>query len=252
MGELLILILLIGLVFYIISKVRESPFRYPYFEYCFDVSGKRKPNIEDFIDAYINNNGIGAFETHYRKVQQWKDSSQQIVDRAIFKDLRQKQFLNALTMSICFVLRLFVNRHDINRLITKNFHIKNVQDKEYSCDYQSLIDRYIMLQKIDFQCTLNEYHCKNQRKLMTKALRKEIMLRDNYTCQICGKYMPDEVGLHIDHIIPVSKGGKTIVSNLQVLCSKCNGKNQIGVNFIDVRIGGFILRKQHMNAKIRY
>lgn len=89
MGELLILILLIGLVFYIISKVRESPFRYPYFEYCFDVSGKRKPNIEDFIDAYINNNGIGAFETHYRKVQQWKDSSQQIVDRAIFKDLRQ-------------------------------------------------------------------------------------------------------------------------------------------------------------------
>lgn len=29
-------------------------------------------------------------------------------------------------------------------------------------------------------------------------------------------------------------------------------KNQIGVNFIDVRIGGFILRKQHMNAKIRY
>jgi len=37
------------------------------------------------------------------------------------------------------------------------------------------------------------------------------------------RYMPDEVGLHIDHIIPVSKGGKTVASNLQVLCSKCNG-----------------------------
>ena len=36
--------------------------------------------------------------------------------------------------------------------------------------------------------------------------------------------VPDEVGLHIDHIIPVSKGGKTIKSNLRVLCSKCNGK----------------------------
>ena len=49
------------------------------------------------------------------------------------------------------------------------------------------------------------------------------MIRDNYTCQICGKYMPDGVGLHIDHIIPVSKGGKSVESKLQVLCSKCNG-----------------------------
>lgn len=59
---------------------------------------------------------------------------------------------------------------------------------------------------------------------MTKELRKEIMERDNYTCGICGKYMPDEVGLHIDHIVPVAKGGKTVRSNLQVLCSKCNGR----------------------------
>lgn len=58
---------------------------------------------------------------------------------------------------------------------------------------------------------------------MTRELRERIMRRDNYTCKICGKYMPDEVGLHIDHIIPVSKGGKSIEQNLQVLCSKCNG-----------------------------
>ena len=54
--------------------------------------------------------------------------------------------------------------------------------------------------------------------------RGHIMRRDNYTCQICGKYMPDGVGLHIDHILPISKGGKSVPSNLQVLCSKCNGK----------------------------
>ncbi|HIV17188.1 MAG TPA: HNH endonuclease [Candidatus Alectryocaccobium stercorigallinarum] len=59
---------------------------------------------------------------------------------------------------------------------------------------------------------------------MTPELKKKIMIRDNYTCQKCGKYMPDEVGLHIDHIIPISKGGKSVPSNLQVLCSKCNGK----------------------------
>ena len=31
----------------------RSPFRYPYFIRFFDVSGKRKPRIEDFIDNFI-------------------------------------------------------------------------------------------------------------------------------------------------------------------------------------------------------
>lgn len=40
---------------------------------------------------------------------------------------------------------------------------------------------------------------------------------------LMAKYMPDEVGIEVDHIIPIAKGGKTVPSNLQVLCSKCNG-----------------------------
>jgi 5-methylcytosine-specific restriction endonuclease McrA len=59
---------------------------------------------------------------------------------------------------------------------------------------------------------------------MTKALREQIKTRDNYTCGICGKYMPDEVGLHIDHIVSIRNGGKSVPENLRVLCSKCNGK----------------------------
>ena len=69
-----------------------------------------------------------------------------------------------------------------------------------------------------------ETFIKQQRNKMTREFRQSIMKRDNYTCKMCGKYMPDEVGLHIDHIIPVSKWGESIPSNLQVLCSKCNGK----------------------------
>ena len=78
------------------------------------------------------------------------------------------------------------------------------------------------LEDIGYQTTSRKYNSKSQRKLMTRELRERIMERDNYTCQMCGKYMPDEVGLHVDHIIPVAKGGKSIESNLQVLCDKCN------------------------------
>lgn len=88
-------------------------------------------------------------------------------------------------------------------------------------DLQEIYDE---LKSIGFETTLKKYHSKNQRKLMTPALRRKIIERDNYTCQICGKYMPDEVGLHVDHIVPVAKGGKSVESNLQVLCSKCNGR----------------------------
>lgn len=81
---------------------------------------------------------------------------------------------------------------------------------------------YNNLAEINFETTTRKYNQANQRKLMTPELRNKIKERDNYTCQICGKYMPDEVGLHVDHIIPISKGGKTVEQNLQVLCDKCN------------------------------
>jgi len=49
-------------------------------------------------------------------------------------------------------------------------------------------------------------------------LRYEILKRDNFKCKACR----DTRRLHVDHITPVSKGGKTIKSNLQTLCEECN------------------------------
>lgn len=65
---------------------------------------------------------------------------------------------------------------------------------------------------------------KEQRVLMTKKLRECIKERDNFTCRTCGNstYREPNLLLEIDHILPVSKGGKTEESNLQTLCWKCN------------------------------
>lgn len=61
---------------------------------------------------------------------------------------------------------------------------------------------------------------------MTSQLREKIKIRDNYTCQICGLSTEQEPNLllEIDHIIPISKNGITIESNLQTLCWRCNRK----------------------------
>ena len=67
-------------------------------------------------------------------------------------------------------------------------------------------------------------HIKMQRKKMTAALRKQVLERDDYTCCNCGLSIYEEPNLllEVDHIIPVSRGGKTELDNLQTLCWKCN------------------------------
>lgn len=61
-------------------------------------------------------------------------------------------------------------------------------------------------------------------------LRFLVMQRDNFKCCSCGASPAKNpsVELHIDHIIPWSKGGETVIDNLQTLCSKCNlGKSNL-------------------------
>lgn len=61
-----------------------------------------------------------------------------------------------------------------------------------------------------------------ERSKLTESLRYDILRRDGFRCQICGASAKDGVKLHVDHIIPVSKGGETIPSNLRTLCDRCN------------------------------
>jgi hypothetical protein len=61
-----------------------------------------------------------------------------------------------------------------------------------------------------------------QRQMMTASLRYDIMKRDNFKCVLCGRSAKDGVKLHVDHIVPVSKGGLTTPDNLRTLCEECN------------------------------
>ncbi len=59
------------------------------------------------------------------------------------------------------------------------------------------------------------------RKNISKKVRFEVFKRDSFTCQYCGKSAPDVV-LNVDHIKPVSKGGKNDIMNLVTSCFDCN------------------------------
>jgi len=51
--------------------------------------------------------------------------------------------------------------------------------------------------------------------------KKNIFLRDSYTCQYCGKKLsPNE--LTLDHVIPKKHGGKTNWVNIVAACENCN------------------------------
>lgn len=53
---------------------------------------------------------------------------------------------------------------------------------------------------------------------------------DNFKCKNCGRSPATDpkITLHVDHVYPWSKGGETVLENLQTLCSDCNlGKSDL-------------------------
>lgn len=64
-----------------------------------------------------------------------------------------------------------------------------------------------------------------KRKQTSRMIRPSdrffVLSRDRYTCQYCGAKAP-HVTLHIDHVVPYSKGGTSDPSNLKTACADCN------------------------------
>jgi hypothetical protein len=59
-------------------------------------------------------------------------------------------------------------------------------------------------------------------------LRAQVLMRDEAKCRLCGTAPRDGARLHVDHIVPWSKGGETVLANLQILCERCNlGKGDL-------------------------
>lgn len=62
------------------------------------------------------------------------------------------------------------------------------------------------------------------------ARRRLIIERDDWTCYLCSKKLTYSE-IHIDHLVPYSRGGSSDSSNLSVACAFCNISrgNRIGI-----------------------
>lgn len=63
--------------------------------------------------------------------------------------------------------------------------------------------------------------CRVERGKVSNKIRLSIYQRDGYRCRLCGRRGIYK-DLEIDHIKPISKGGKSTYDNLQTLCHSCN------------------------------
>jgi len=55
--------------------------------------------------------------------------------------------------------------------------------------------------------------------------RRNLYRRDTYSCQYCGA-MPGTQELTIDHVLPRSRGGRTVWSNCVLACVPCNARKR--------------------------
>lgn len=56
------------------------------------------------------------------------------------------------------------------------------------------------------------------------GLRYKVLSRDRFRCSVCGRSPATDLTcqLHVDHVVPLARGGQTLEANLRALCADCN------------------------------
>lgn len=89
---------------------------------------------------------------------------------------------------------------------------------ELSDDWVGTANRRIRIPRI---LVLQAYDCLPIGRI--RFSRHNIFVRDDHTCQYCGKRFSRQ-NLNLDHVIPRSRGGKTNWENVVASCIACNFK----------------------------
>ena len=223
---------IVVIIFGIIYDYYNNPFSIPQITHDIDITGRKKPNYYEWIDDWMlhqYNHRDDILKEFNSALRNWDSACKQRIDCALlWKSHKEELYYETRKRVINENYKMFVfrfyrihTRYQQRNYQRYSYQVKDV-DKIVGLSLRELLGVDYKLEEIGYETTLRKYEVKKQRDAMTQSLRKKIMERDYYTCRYCGKYMPSGKGIHIDHIVPVAKGGLTIESNLQVLCARCN------------------------------
>ena len=195
--------------------------KYVYFE---DFNDKRNSIDEDYFIKKIVTADVLFFENLIVYANHNYDQYALYLDNVKRLENTSKQKCEELGVDFSEFVECEAKLFDRN-LVSYNPNVKIICYTKFGVQEYSLFDIKRIIDDIDWERQEKEEkdkEIKSERAKMSPSLRYDILKRDGFRCQICGASQKDGVRLHVDHIVPVSKGGKTEVSNLRTLCEKCN------------------------------
>jgi 5-methylcytosine-specific restriction endonuclease McrA len=130
---------------------------------------------------------------------------------------------NWIAVNICNARRaLTLLYEDLARVVTDNYETLNFESwrdlSRYAQEREVVhTPRYpLMIPQVIKLVLYNHFP-----PLHVKFSRRNIYQRDRNQCQYCGARPPRE-DMTIDHVVPRSRGGKTVWENVVLACSRCN------------------------------
>ncbi len=175
-----------------------------YYEKVFNEikENKKKLNLYKEQVYHLSNNEYDCFSNKGALLSIYKKIEKNIFDKNILRPIVDIQFLVVMTYSS--------PKGQVNLSKSSTFTLNDMIST-----YDSVSRTYL---ERDFYDMISLV----ERGKVSDSMRYDVFKRDNFRCVICGASSKHGVRLHVDHIIPIAKGGKSTMDNLQTLCERCN------------------------------
>lgn len=180
--------------------------------------------FEDIIDGTLENQRVSKIEAFQKGIENLPPIMQCSKEIAKENKLSYKKYCD-IEEKLCSEQIVFPVSDP--KFLVKNEYTspkgRSVLHSAYGYTFDAVLKMTIRIKEINEEMNSAEYRKKVERSKMSQSLRYDILKRDGFRCVLCGRSAREHgVELEVDHIIPVSKGGKTEPDNLRTLCKDCN------------------------------